>query len=119
MRNPRSGNTDAALTTSAAGVVELLGSAITPDRHFWLRELWCYNSHAATDGVLTLWDHDEGAGPDADTERYAVPVLHGVTTHVTFAAPGLRFFINICAAVSAGTVAIYQAGCTGYEEGAT
>lgn len=116
MRTPRSGNTDEALTTSGADVRELLGAAIGANREFWVRELWAYNSHAATDGVLTLWDQDEGIAVAAN-ERYSVPVPHGVTTHVKFDAPGMRFGTNICAAVSAGTVAIYQAGCTGYEIG--
>lgn len=116
MRHARSGNTDAALTTSGAGVVELLGADITDDNEFWLREVWVYNSHAATDGIVTLWDQAEGVAVAAN-ERFSFPAPHGVTTQITFAAPGIRFKVDCCAALSAGTVAIYQAGCSGYEDG--
>lgn len=118
----RSGNTDEALTTSGVDVRELLGSGFHADpngnsREFWLRSVWVYNSHAVTDGVVTLWDQAEGAAVAAN-ERFSFPAPAATLTKVDFPAPGLRFITDLCAAISAGTVAIYQAGAIGYERGA-
>ena len=115
-RYPRSGNTDEALTTSGADVRELLGADIHTGRTFRLRSVWVYNSHATTDGVVTLWDQAEGVAVAAN-ERLAFPAPAATLTKIDIPAPGLEFRTDICAAVSAGTVAIYQAGAVGYEEG--
>jgi len=116
-RYPRSGNTDEALTTSGVDVRELLGAGFSQaNRKFRLRSLWVYNSHAADDGVVTLWDQAEGVAV-AVNERLSFPAPASTFTKIDVPAPGLLFETNICAAISAGTVAIYQAGCEGYEEG--
>lgn len=116
-RFARGGVTDEALTTSGADVRELLGTGFSQaNRDFWLRSVWIYNSHATTDGVVTLWDQAEGVAVAAN-ERFSFPVPAATLTKIDFPAPGLRFLTNICAAVSAGTVAVYQAGASGYEEG--
>lgn len=113
----RSGNTDEALTTSAVDVRELLGTGFSQaNRYFWLKELWVYNSHATTDGVVTLWDQAEGVAVAAN-ERFSAPCPANTLTLIPFSGKGMRFRTNCCAAISAGTVAIYQAGCNGYEEG--
>lgn len=120
-RYARSGNTDEALTTSGVDVRELLGAGFRADpngntRKYWLRSIWVYNSHAINDGVVTLWDQGEGVAVAAN-ERFSFPAPAATLTKVDFPAPGLEFITNLCAAISAGTVAIYQAGASGYEEG--
>lgn len=115
-RYPRSGRTDEALTTSAVDVRELLGAGFHAGRTFRLRSVWVYNSHATTDGVVTLWDQAEGVAVAAN-EIFAFPVPAATLTKIDIPAPGLLFSTNLCGAVSAGTVAIYQAGAVGYEEG--
>lgn len=120
-RYARSGNTDEALTTSAVDVRELLGAGFHADpngnrRKFKLRSVWVYNTHATTDGIVTLWDQAEGVAVAAN-ERFSFPAPAATLTKVDFPAPGLEFITDLCAAISAGTVAIYQAGAMGYEEG--
>lgn len=124
MQFPRSGVTGEALTTSATDVRSLLGlnSTLTEDRVLFLRAVWAYNSHAANADTLTLWDVAEGAGPAAATQRLSVPLPALTLTMVEFPAPGLKFVTNLTASLdnspAAGTVAVYEAGATGYEDGA-
>ncbi len=116
MRYARSAVTDEALVASATDVRSLLGGSITTGRVFWAKGIWVYNSGVA--GLLELWDVAEGATPAATTERFAIPLAAASLTYFEFPGKGLEFRTNICASISAGTVAAYQAGCTGYEEGA-
>lgn len=121
-RYSRSGRNDEVLTTSGADVRELLGvqgsigAGFHTGRTFWLRSVWVYNSHATDDGVVTLWDQDEAVATAAN-ERLSFPAPAATFTKIDLPAPGLEFVTNLCAAISAGTVAIYQAGASGYEEG--
>lgn len=115
-RYPRSGNSDAALTTPAVQVREVLGEEITPSRYFWLRNLWVLNTSAATAALVQVYDQDEAAATAAN-ERLAFYVPTTTLVSIDFPEPGLRFYTNVCAATTNGTVAIYQCGASGFEEG--
>jgi len=119
-RFARSGNTDEALTTPATDVRELLGAGFRTDpngnkRSFWLRSVWAYNSHATETSLIQVYDQDEGAASAAN-ERLAFPVPPETYVKIDFPAPGMQFFTNLTAGVTNGTIAIYQAGASGYEE---
>lgn len=115
-RYERNGRTDEALTTSAVDVRELLGAGFSQtSRKLRLRFVWVYNSHATDDGVVTLWDQAEGVAVAAN-ERFSFVAPASSFTMIEIPSPGLLFQTNCCAAISAGTAAIYQAGGGGYEE---
>jgi len=120
-RYPRSGNTDEALTAPATDVRELLGDGFHTDpngntRKFRLRSVWAYNSHATDTALIQVYDQDEGVAVAAN-EKFAFPVPPETYVKIDFPAPGYEFFTNLTAAVTNGTIAIYQAGAIGYEEG--
>lgn len=116
-RYPHSGNTDEALTTPAVDCRELLGTGFRQaNRTFQCRSIWVYNSHATEDATVQVYDQAEGVAVAAN-ERFAFQVPAQTTVIVEFPAPGMEFRTNITAAVTNGTVAIYQAGASGYEEG--
>jgi len=112
----RSGVADQALVASDLGVKELLLGGITEGRTFWLRSLWAYNSHATNTGILRLWDQSEGDGLLLNV-MIACPLPAHELTMIEWPAPGIPFITNVCASVSAGTVAAYEIGCLGYEVG--
>lgn len=116
-RYARSGNTDEALTTPAVDVRELMSAGgFQADRKFWLRFVWVNNSHATDDATVQIYDQDEGVAVAANERlSFLAPAL--TLTVIEVPAPGERFITNITAAVTNGTVAIYQAGAGGYEEG--
>lgn len=112
----RSGNTDEALTIPATDCRELLGSTINANRHFWLRSVWVYNSHATDATVVQIYDQDETVATAAN-ERLVMRIPALTLQVIDLPAPGIKFYTNITAACTGGTVAVYQAGCMGYEEG--
>jgi len=115
-QSSRSGVTNEALVASDLGIKELLPGGITEGRTFWLRALWAYNSHATDTGILRLWDQSEGDGLLLNTMG-ACPLPAGEIIMLEWPEPGLPFITNVCASVSAGTVAAYECGCSGYEVG--
>ena len=118
-RYARSGNTDEALTTPAADCRQLLsvpGGGLRLNRTYWAKAIWIYNSHATQTAVVQVYDQAEGAAVAAN-ERLAFPVPPATLEVVEIPSPGLEFKTDITAAVTNGTVAIYQAGASGYEEG--
>jgi len=120
-RYARSGNTNEALTIPATDCRELMsvpGGGFHSDRVFWLRHIWAYNSHATDDAVIQVYDEDENAaGATAALERFSFSVPAGTLGSIDIPAPGIMFVTNITASVTGGTIAIYQAGASGYEEG--
>lgn len=118
MRRPISGNTDEALTTPGADCRELI-SGLNPNGDnatFWCRGIIIYNSHAADDAVVDVYDQDEGVAVAAN-QRFTIIAPAGTTTVVEFAAPGFAFVTNLTAGTTNGTVAAYEAGAWGYLEG--
>jgi hypothetical protein len=118
MKKPLSGNTDEALTIPATDCRELISGANFDGQGavFHCLAMWFYNSHATTDSVVQVYDQDEAAATAAN-ERFSIVCPFGVLTEVTFPEPGMLFKINITAAVTGGTIAIYQAGAMGYTTG--
>ena len=120
-RYSRSGKNDEALTTPAVDCRELISGGFHADpngnvRKFKLRSLWAYNSHAAQTAVVQVYDQAEGVAVAAN-EVLAFPIPPTTYAKIDFPAPGLEFLTDIVAAVTGGTIAIYQAGALGYEEG--
>jgi hypothetical protein len=118
MWRPRSGHSDEALAAPATDVRELISGADFDGKNckFWLRGLIIYNSDASQDAVVDIYDQDEGAATAAN-QRLSIVAPFGTTTIVEFSAPGIEFKTNITAGITGGTVAAYEAGAWGYEEG--
>jgi len=118
MRREISGNTDEALTTPGVDCRELIsGLDINGDAStFWCRGIIIYNSHAADDAVVAVFDQDEAVAVAAN-QRFTIVAPAGTTTFAEFAAPGFAFHVNMTAGVTGGTVAVYEAGAWGYLEG--
>lgn len=116
-RYSRSGNSVEALTTPAADCRAILAvGGFTTGRIFWCKFIWVYNSSAVTDAVIQLFDQDEAVAVAAN-ERFSFIAPKAAGTMIDIPGPGMKFVTNITAATTGGTVAIYQMGCGGYEEG--
>lgn len=118
MKRPVSGRTDEALTIPATDCRELI-SGLNPDGEkstFWLRWVAIYNSHATDDAVVDIYDQDENVATAAN-QRLTIVAPAGTTTVVELPAPGMAFTTNLTAAVTGGTVAVYEAAAGGYLEG--
>lgn len=119
MRRDLSGRSDEAMTTPGADCRELISGADFDGENaiFHLKGVIIYNSHASADGVLQLYDQDEGVAVAAN-EQFTIVAPFGVTTIVEFCEPGWQFHTNITAGVTGGTVGAYAVGAWGYLVGA-
>ncbi len=113
----KSGCSDEALTIPATDVREMMtGGFKDASRIFWARHFWVTNSHATTTALVQIYDQDEGAATAAN-EKFSFYAPPQVTTVVEIPEPGIKFETNVAAATTNGTIAIYQCGCGGFEEG--
>lgn len=86
---------DAMDNTNVYSVINAKGNTklgVTTGRTFWMRSITITNTHAATAGLVAIYDQAEAAVPAvpvAANQRLAVQVAPANTTMVEFPAPGL------------------------------
>ncbi len=114
----KSGNSLEALTTPATEPRTMMGDGFRTGCTYKMRFVWVNNTHATQDATIQIYDQlDAGAGATAANERFSFLAPANTVTMVTIPATGIEFKINVTACTTNGTVAIYQCGCGGYEEG--
>ena len=116
MRREYDGFNDAAVVAPATSVELITGADFAADgATFWLRYVVIRNSSAAVDGILELYDQDEGAAVAAN-KRFEFDIPASTTTVLELPAPGISFKINLVAGITGnlGTVAAYAVHAGGY-----
>ena len=116
MRTPRDSYNIAAITAIGVGSIRILQGGITTGRVFKLRHLTITNEHAATQGIIELWDQAAAVTPTAGNQRGAFVIPANDTVQLDFPAPGISFSTDVTMTASAGTFAAYSQLCNGYEE---
>ena len=111
-----SGHNDEALTIPATDVRELI-SGLDPNgdgKIFYLKKLVLANEHATEEGVVELYDQDEGAATAANQRLAPIHVPAGDTVIVNFEDGEAPFVTNLCGAVTLGTFATLSQHASGY-----
>lgn len=106
-RVPVSGTNDEVMTTPATDVREVISGLDIDGMARVLQLTWLHiaNEHATQIMTVEVYDSDESTAVTAGTQRLVVMVPAQDSVTLEWPEPGLRFVVNVTAAVTNGTCA--------------